>query len=86
MEEMNLTGCEAVVELRGYRRYMRHSIHRIYMEYCPYGDLRRLCKRYRGYRWVTRDPKPDGDIRSGHADQSVGNIFPNHFCGRYSTT
>lgn len=38
---------EYVVNLRGYRRYPRREVHRIYMEYCPYGDLDKLIKEYR---------------------------------------
>ena len=55
MEDMNETGSLGVVELRGYRRYVVHMVHRIYMEYCPYGDLRTLCKQYRKFRLATPD-------------------------------
>ena len=50
MEEMRKTGSAGVVELRGYRRYRHHQMHRIYMEFCPHGDLRRLYKRYRKFK------------------------------------
>ncbi|KAL9026630.1 MAG: hypothetical protein Q9196_004733 [Gyalolechia fulgens] len=43
----NSTAGESVVEFRDYRRYPRREVHRIYMEYCPYGDLGKLIKEYR---------------------------------------
>lgn len=52
MKELNKTGCSGVVQIKGYKRYLHEEVHRIYMEYCPYGDLRRLCKRYRRFRFV----------------------------------
>ncbi|KAL8950394.1 MAG: hypothetical protein Q9222_003574 [Ikaeria aurantiellina] len=35
------------VGFRKYARYNRRELHRIYMEYCPYGDLRKLINQYR---------------------------------------
>ncbi|KAI4234091.1 MAG: hypothetical protein LQ349_003995 [Xanthoria aureola] len=35
------------VRLRGYRRYPKIMAHRLYMEYCQHGDLRRLIASYR---------------------------------------
>ncbi|MCJ1467729.1 G2-specific serine/threonine protein kinase [Pseudocyphellaria aurata] len=34
-----------VIEIRGYKQYLKESVHRIFMEYCPKGDLRRLYRR-----------------------------------------
>lgn len=50
MYHMHETDCAGAIEIRGYKRYLRESIHRIFMEYCPHGDLRRLYKRYRRFR------------------------------------
>lgn len=52
MYHMNQTDCAGVIEIRGYKRYLKEAVHRILMEYCPHGDLRRLYKRYRRFRWA----------------------------------
>ncbi|KAL8737972.1 MAG: hypothetical protein Q9181_001194 [Wetmoreana brouardii] len=43
----NPTGC---VGYRGYQCYDQRQAHRIYMEYCPNGDLHKLIKKYRTKR------------------------------------
>lgn len=50
MSKMNKANCDAIVRLRAYKQYSDHQRHRIYMEYCRYGDLSCLIKRYRGKR------------------------------------
>ena len=50
MKLMNEVNCPSVVRIKAYRRYPLLRIHRIYMEFCPYGDLRKLYKRYRRFR------------------------------------
>lgn len=52
MRKMEETGCPSVVRYIAYRRFLHDQVHRIYMEYCPHGDLRRLYKRYRMFRFV----------------------------------
>ena len=52
MKKMEETDCPSVVKYIDYRRFLHDQVHRIYMEYCPYGDLRRLYKRYRKFRFV----------------------------------
>ena len=47
MKKMEETECPSVVRYRAYRRFLHDQVHRIYMEYCPYGDLKRLYKRYK---------------------------------------
>lgn len=43
------TGTEntGTVKLRNYKRYPRREVHRLYLEFCPYGDLYKLIKQYR---------------------------------------
>lgn len=52
MKLMNKTHCRGVVRLRAYRRYCHKKVHRLYLRYCPHGDLRRLIERYRRFRQV----------------------------------
>ena len=52
MRKMKETGCASVVQYIAYRRYIHDQVHRIYMEYCPHGDLKRLYKRCRKFRFV----------------------------------
>ncbi len=52
MEELSAAKCDNILRLLGYRRYRAARKHRLYMEFCPYGDLRRLIKRYRAWRFV----------------------------------
>ena len=52
--EINAVECDTIVRIRSYKRYPHQQIHRIYLEYCPYGDLRKLYKRYRQFRYVTQ--------------------------------
>ncbi|KAL8644835.1 MAG: hypothetical protein Q9210_007046 [Variospora velana] len=50
MEEVrkHLTGNTGIVGFRAYKRYPRREVHRLYMEYCPHGDLHQLIAEYRG--------------------------------------
>ncbi|KAL8924289.1 MAG: hypothetical protein Q9208_004070 [Pyrenodesmia sp. 3 TL-2023] len=43
------TGTEntGTVALRKYKRFPRREVHRLYLEFCPYGDLYKLIKQYR---------------------------------------
>ncbi|KAL8710784.1 MAG: hypothetical protein Q9225_007232 [Loekoesia sp. 1 TL-2023] len=52
MEGLNVftTAGDSTVRFRRYKRYPRREVHRIYMEYCPYGDLNKLIKEYRARR------------------------------------
>lgn len=50
MKKMNKTNCPGVVCLKTYKRYLHARVHRVYMEYCPHGDLKRLVDRYRRFR------------------------------------
>lgn len=43
------TGC---VDYIDYQRYPAREVHRIYMEYAPYGDLLRLMTKYRAKKYV----------------------------------
>ncbi len=52
MAKMQKTGRAGLVGLINYRRYHKHKKHRIYQEFCPYGDLDKLVKRYRAWRYV----------------------------------
>ena len=52
MRKMEETACPSVVRYIAYRRYLHDQVHRIYMEYCCHGDLKRLYKRYRRFRFV----------------------------------
>lgn len=52
MRRLNKTGCQAVPKLIAYKRYMHVRKHRIYMEYCPYGDLVTLNVNYKRFRLV----------------------------------
>lgn len=56
MRMMEETACPSVVRYIAYRRFLHDQVHRIYMEYCPYGDLRRLYKRYRRFRLYMPEP------------------------------
>jgi len=60
MKLMNKTHCRGVVRLRAYRRYCHKKVHRLYLRYCPYGDLRRLIDRYRRFRQVDFPDQADG--------------------------
>ena len=51
MRRMNKTNCEVVPELKAYKRYMHVRKHRIYMEFCPYGDLATLNLNYKRFRF-----------------------------------
>lgn len=56
MRKMQETGCASVVQFIAYKRYLQDRVHRIYMEYCPHGDLKRLYKRYRKFRLYMPEP------------------------------
>ena len=49
MRRMNKTDCHAVPNLIGYKRYVRVEKHRIYMEFCPHGDLEFLNIKYKRF-------------------------------------
>ena len=53
MRRMNKTGCRAVPDLIGYKRYMHVKKHRIYMEFCPHSDLAMLDLKYKRFRFVS---------------------------------
>ncbi|KAI9877553.1 MAG: hypothetical protein M1830_003601, partial [Pleopsidium flavum] len=48
--------CPSIVKLLSYRRFPRYETHRIYLEYCPHGDLRKLYKRYKAWRHYIPEP------------------------------
>lgn len=52
MRRMNKTDCYAVPNLIDYKRYMHVRKHRIYMEFCTYGDLATLSLNYKRFRLV----------------------------------
>lgn len=56
MRKMEETDCPSVVRYEGYRRFLHDQVHRIYMEYCPHGDLKRLYRRYRKFRLYMPEP------------------------------
>ena len=62
MRKMDGTKCPSVVRYIAYRRYLHDQVHRIYMEYCPHGDLRRLYKRYRKFRFVRARVRIDFEV------------------------
>ena len=49
MRRMNKTGCQAVPNLIGYKRYVKVRKHRIYMDFCPHGDLEFLNIKYKRF-------------------------------------
>ena len=49
MRRMNKTDCQAVPNLIGYKRYVKVRKHRIYMDFCPYGDLQFLNIKYKRF-------------------------------------
>jgi len=60
MKLLNKTHCRGMVRLRAYRRYCHKKVHRLYLRYCPHGDLRRLIDRYRRFRQVDLSGRADG--------------------------
>ncbi|KAM0798993.1 kinase-like domain-containing protein [Usnea florida] len=56
MRRMNKTDCPTVPDLIGYKRYVKVRKHRIYMEFCPHGDLEFLNIKYK--RFWTFFPEP----------------------------
>ncbi|KAL9007875.1 MAG: hypothetical protein Q9173_006941, partial [Seirophora scorigena] len=48
-----LTGNTGIVGFRAYKRYPRREVHRLYMEYCPHGDLHQLIREYRAKKLST---------------------------------
>ena len=52
MRRMNNTDCQVVPDLISYKRYVHVRKHRIYMEYCPHGDLATLNLNYKRFRFV----------------------------------
>ena len=52
MRRLNKTDCQAVPDLIAYRRYMHVRKHRIYMEFCHFGDLATLDLNYKRFRSV----------------------------------
>ena len=52
MELLNKRESPGILEYRAYRRFLTQRRHRIYMEYCPYGDLYDLRKWYKRHRFV----------------------------------
>ena len=58
MRRMNKTDCQAVPNLIGYKRYVKVRKHRIYMEFCPYGDLEFLNIKYKRFWSVHHISKP----------------------------
>lgn len=83
------TGC---IDYLDYQRYPAREVHRIYMEYAPYGDLFRLIQKYRAKKYVTTgsgDDDTDGQLqtintRGIHLGRflQVGQSMPGH--GKYS--
>ena len=57
MRRMNQAGCQAVPDLIAYKRYVHVRKHRIYMEFCPCGDLAILNLNYKRFRFVTNISK-----------------------------
>ncbi|KAL8775998.1 MAG: hypothetical protein Q9213_008413, partial [Squamulea squamosa] len=45
-----------IVQIKGYRRYLHQEVHRIYMEYCSFGDLHGLITEYRARRQYMPEP------------------------------
>ena len=54
MRRMIKADCQAVPDLIAYKRYVHVRKHRIYMEFCPYGDLATLSLNYERFRFVNR--------------------------------
>lgn len=52
MRRMNNTDCQAIPKLKAYKRYPHVRKHRIYMAYCPYGDLAMLNMNYKRFRYM----------------------------------
>lgn len=50
MQRLNLANCPRIVRLLDYKRFPTAQTHRLYLEYCPHGDLRKLYKRYKAWR------------------------------------
>ena len=62
MRRMNKTDCQAVPNLIGYKRYVRVRKHRIYMEFCPHGDLEFLNIKYKRFWSVYHNLQAFGDL------------------------
>ena len=52
MRKMEETKRSSVVRYIAYSRNLHDQVHRICIGYCPHGDLQRLYKRYRKFRFV----------------------------------
>ncbi|KAL8806150.1 MAG: hypothetical protein Q9182_001551 [Xanthomendoza sp. 2 TL-2023] len=67
-----------VVQLKGYRRYRRHEVHRIYMEYCQRGDLQKLIEQYR-----ERCDRGDESTKNilGYPEVKIGDFGVGQFTG-----
>lgn len=50
MAKLNKTRCHAIPRLFNYKRYPHVHKHRVYMEFCPHGDLAVLQSRYARFR------------------------------------
>ncbi|KAL8709676.1 MAG: hypothetical protein Q9220_005616 [cf. Caloplaca sp. 1 TL-2023] len=47
LEDLNKRRRNGTVKLRAYRRYPRSTAHRLYLQYCQYGNLNNLIVKYR---------------------------------------
>ncbi|KZF22049.1 kinase-like protein [Xylona heveae TC161] len=56
MEELAQCECPNFVSLMAYRRFKKAKKHRMYLEYCPFGTLKRLIRNYR--LWGHYLPEP----------------------------
>ena len=52
MQRMRRGNMDNVVKLEAYRRYRDSKVHRLYIEYCPNGDLAGLRSKYLLRRWA----------------------------------
>ena len=52
LQELNKFGCDSIVQFKTYKRYDQAKMHRIYMEYCPHGDLHEAINKQRTQRCV----------------------------------
>ena len=79
MRRMNKTNCPAVPKLIGYKRYVKARKHRIYMDYCPHGDLEFLNTKYKRFWSVQYISKPLKNCLT-----IIGPFFRSHFYGTLS--
>jgi len=50
LRKLKPANCPNIIRLINYKRFSDVTTHRLYLQYCPHGDLEKLAKRYRRWR------------------------------------